>query len=147
MKTDVNAPTAPKQVRARVREEQSLALRIGGATYAQIADALQISDEGARKAVKRALERTMVEVTNNAEALRELERQRLERLILSLMPSAQKGNVPAAETVRKLSESLRKLLGLNMPERVDVTSGGEKVELVIRYATDDKPPETPPETA
>ena len=139
---DPNAPAAPKQVRARVREEQALALRIGGATYDQIGQALGMSLEGARKAVKRALERTMEEVKDNAEALRELERQRLERLILSMMPSAQKGNVPAAETVRKLSESLRKLMGLDAPTKTDVTSGGEKlppvqiIEVIKTYRED-----------
>lgn len=139
---DSNAPASPKNTRARVREEQALALRIGGATYDQIGQALGMSLEGARKAVKRALERTMEEVKDNAEALRELERQRLERLILSMMPSAQKGNVPAAETVRKLSESLRKLLGLNMPERVDVTTGGKPLSWKEFIGSGDTDPDT-----
>lgn len=110
---DPNSPTSKQQTTARARELLALELRIGGATFAKIGEALGITDEGARSAVKRALERTAKETEDAAEQLRELERQRLESLILAAMPQAKRGHIGAIETIRKLSESLRKLQGLD----------------------------------
>lgn len=43
-------------------------------------------------------------------------------------------------------DALRDILKLHgkFTDRVDVTSGGEKIELIVKYATDDKPPESTP---
>jgi len=109
-----NSPTSVKEVTARVRENQAVQLRIGGATFEAIGDALGITHEGARKAVKRALERTGKEIEDGTNLLRELERQRLERLILSTSPAAYRGVLGAVDQVRKLSESIRTLMNLDM---------------------------------
>ena len=96
----------------------ALELRLGGATFAKIGDALGVSDEGARKAVERALERTKKETSEKAEMLRELERQRLESMVLAIMPQAKRGHIGAVDQVRKLSESIRKLQGLDVDKGV-----------------------------
>lgn len=111
---DPNNPTSPKQVTARQAELIAVELRIGGATFAKIGEALGMSDEGARKAVLRALERTKKETDDAVEILRELERQRLESLVLGLMGQAKRGHIGASDQVRRISESIRKLLGLDV---------------------------------
>jgi len=86
-----------------------------------------MSRSGAFKAVKRVLERTRDETNETAPELRQIEQRRLERLILAAMPQAQKGHLGAIDIVRKLSESLRKLQGLDEPNKTDVTSGGKTI--------------------
>lgn len=128
MVANVNAPNASKQLNARQLEVKSLELRITGATFAQIGEALGVTGEAARKAVNRALERTELEIADSANLLRELERQRMENMILAAMPGATRGDVPSIEAVRKLSESIRKLLNLDLAG-LKITIGGA-VEVV-----------------
>lgn len=133
--SDVNAPNAKKQVQAREREAQAVKLRIAGYTLERIGEALGITHEGARKALKRALARTEEETTEQVSYLRELERQRLEWAMSAISPLVQKGNLTAIETYRKLSESLRRLMGLDAPVKAEVKSD-EKLEITIRKASD-----------
>lgn len=128
---NANDPTAPKQIKAREREVQALALRLGGATYEQIGKNIGITTEGARKAVRRALDKTQAEVDDLAGQLRELERQRLEALIRAATPQAMRGHLGAIETVRKLSESLRKLQGLDAPAKQEFGFGDEEFTVTI----------------
>lgn len=125
---DTNAPNAPKQVQARIREEQAVRLRLAGYTLDKIADSLGVSHQAVSKMLTRAMQRTVAETAGNLEQMRETERQRLEWLMSTLSPQVQKGMVGAVKEARQISESLRKLLGLNMPERVDVTTGGQPLE-------------------
>ena len=111
---DPNEPTATKQLKGRELEKEATKLRIAGVTFQAIGDALGVSDEGARKAVKRALERTMKEIEGASDELREIERQRLESLIFAVMTAAKSGRIDAVEAARRLSESIRKLMGLDI---------------------------------
>ena len=119
--------TSPIKVGAAERERQAVQMRIAGADYQTIADALGMVKSGAYKAVKRALEKTRKQTAESADELRQVEQHRLERLIVAAMPQAIKGDVQSIDVVRKLSESLRKLNGLDAPSKTDVTSGGEKI--------------------
>ena len=119
--------TSPIKVGAAEREKQAVQMRIAGADYQTIADALGMVKSGAYKAVKRALEKTRKDTAESVEELRQVEAHRLERLIVSAMPQAIKGDVQSIEVVRKLSESLRKLHGLDAPAKTDITSGGKTI--------------------
>ena len=119
--------TSPIKVGAAERERQAVQMRIAGADYQTIADALGMVKSGAYKAVKRALEKTRQQTAESADELRQIEQNRLERLIVAAMPQALKGDVQSIEAVRRLSESLRKLNGLDAPAKTDVTSGGDKI--------------------
>lgn len=119
--------TGPARITAAEREKQAVQMRIAGADYQAISEALNMSRSGAFKAVKRVLERTRAETNETAPELRQIEQRRLERLILSAMPQAQKGHLGAIDIVRKLSESLRKLQGLDEPQKTDITSGGKTI--------------------
>jgi len=140
-----NSPNAPRRASAAEKRRQAVLMRISGATYEDIGNALGISRQAAYIHVKTALEQTRLQTSEDTEALREIEKERLERMVLALTPKAQKGDTAAVDTVRKLSESLRKLLGLNMPERVDVTSGGEKIKSYIGWTPEEWAKDEPEE--
>lgn len=122
-----DSKTSARRIKAAERERQAVRMRLAGATYEDIASSLGISRTGAFKAVSRALAMVREKTSEDAEMLREIERQRLESLILAATPAAGKGDIMAIESVRRLSESLRKLLGLDAPARQDVTSSGERI--------------------
>ena len=115
---------SPIKVSAAERERQAVQMRIAGADYQTIADALGMVKSGAYKAVRRSLERTRQQTAESAEELRQIEQNRLERLIVAAMPQALKGDVQSIEAVRRLSESLRKLNGIDAPAKTDITSNG-----------------------
>ena len=119
--------TGPARLTAAEREKQAVQMRIAGADYQAISEALNMSRSGAFKAVKRVLERTRAETDETTPELRDIEQRRLERLILSAMPQAQKGHLQAIDVVRKLSESLRKLNGLDAPAKTDITTNGKDI--------------------
>ena len=121
------------QTKLALRQRQRLALerRLAGETYQQIADALGYKSKcGAYKAVEGALR----EVTREpAEAVRELELQRLDAMLATLWPLMQKGDIQALAGCLKISERRAKLLGLDRSQCVDVTSGGEKIDGGIQF--------------
>lgn len=118
--------------RARLTQRQSraLALRLGGATYRQIADALGVSVSVAHSDVQDALQDTADLPQERAGLLRGLEEERLDAL-LRMLADAMAGSaecpsckadvpVPAVSAIgeaRRVSESRRKLLGLDAPDR------------------------------
>src|SRR6266545_3744793 len=141
-------PTAPR-VDAALRDARALELRAAGATYRQIADALQVSLATAHKAVDRGLDRTRREP---AERLRQLEQERLDALQRQAVQVLrarhlviQGGKVVLDEQGRpyvdhgptlaaigqlvRLSESRRRLLGADAPARVDA-----RVDLRVAWA-------------
>lgn len=115
--SDPNSPTAPKQIKGLELEIQATRLRLTGATLEQIGEALGVTAEGARKAIIRALKRGEKDSQELGDLYREMERQRLESLMLAVMPAATKGHLGAVDQARRLSESIRKLLNLDLAEK------------------------------
>ena len=76
--------TASRRVQAAAREKAAFALRIAGATYAQIGAQLGVTGCAAHKMVKRVLERTRGETDAEAVELRRLETERLDALQVAL---------------------------------------------------------------
>lgn len=99
-------------------EAEALDLKIKGKTYEEIGEAQECSKSTAYERVHRALrDITLAPATE----LKTLEARRLEALIAALWPVAmeEKGDrqIAAVRELRKLSESLRKLHGLDAPVR------------------------------
>ena len=90
--------TASRRAQAAEHEKAAFALRIAGATYAQIGAQLGVTGCAAHKMVKRVLERTRGETDAEAVELRRLETERLERC-----PSAFAYYDPEANRVRTVS--------------------------------------------
>ena len=115
--------TAARILLARQHEEQALELRIGGATYAQIAEALGMTSGGAYKAVTRAMERTRKEADEKAEELRRIEYLRLERMHMGLWPRAKNGDEKAVHAELGISKRRSELLGLDRKPRPEPDDG------------------------
>jgi hypothetical protein len=110
-----------RAVRAALREQQILEMRLAGRTFRQIADALGYKTvSGAYSALQRALARTIQEP---ADAVRRLEVERLDRMIELLWADA---HDPAARPGARLFifdrilAVMDRYLGLDAPQKVDV---------------------------
>lgn len=102
----------PRSARARVREQQALELRIAGYTYQQIGDAVGITAQAAHKAVARAVARTAAHIEQDAETLRALEIERLDRLMAAIWPRAMRADLGAVDKLLKALSLRYRLLGL-----------------------------------
>jgi hypothetical protein len=113
-----------RAVRAALREQQILEMRLAGRTFRQIADALGYKTvSGAYSALQRALARTIQEP---ADAVRRLEVERLDRMIELLWADA---HDPAArpgarlfifDRILAVMDRRARYLGLDAPQKVDV---------------------------
>ncbi|MGO8685209.1 MAG: hypothetical protein ACLQUT_11610 [Thermoleophilia bacterium] len=109
--------TAARFLKARQHEEQALELRLSGASYAQIGEALGMTAGGTFKAVERALARQTAETNEKAEKLRRFEVSRLDRLLMGLWPRARSGDEKAARVAIQISKRRSELLGLDRKPR------------------------------
>jgi len=120
-------------VRGREREAKALELRIAGATYKQIGEALGISESGAWKAVMRALKRLNERIEEGALELRRLETERIDRALLAIWPRVRGGDLGAIDRFVKLSRRRAELWGLDAPKALDVTTEGGPLILRVVY--------------
>lgn len=103
------------------RDAEAARLRSTGLGLRQIADTLGYeSESGASKAISRALAAVPAEAVNE---LRLLESARLDQLLAALQPGVGDGNVQAIAEARKISESRRRLFGLDGPVSIDLNVG------------------------
>lgn len=109
-------------------------MRIAGATWRAIADALGYSSAGsAHKDVERARQQQLGELAENAEHLRWLELEHLDALRRKMWDVLGRGDdepaMRAVDRLLKISERRARLLGLDSP--VLVESG-----VTVRYAVE-----------
>jgi len=69
----------------------------------------------------------------NRERWRVLELEKLNELEFAINPQAKSGNQGAVDRVLRVMERRAKLLGLDMPTRADITSGGEPLPIPVIY--------------
>lgn len=102
------------------RRRKAIALRLAGAQYEQIAEQLGYADRGsAAKDIQRCLEQNIKEGSSDAETLRELNRLRMERLMVVAWQQAMNGDQKAMETTRRLIESMNRMYGIGTTMRVE----------------------------
>ena len=102
------------------RRRKAIQLRLAGAQYEQIAEQLGYSDRAAAYTdIKRSLEQNLKEGTADGETLRELNRLRMERLLVVAWNQAMTGDNKAMETARRLIESINKMYGIGTTLRVE----------------------------
>lgn len=116
------------------KELRVLELRRMGMTWQRIAEQVGYADHtGAYAAYKRAIKRTLQQP---ADEIREQELDRIDRLQLALWPNAMKGNSQAVSTIIRLMERRARLLGLDMPVKIeqDITTwnGDESIDRAVR---------------
>lgn len=130
--------TASRRAQAAEHEKAAFALRIAGATYAQIGAQLGVTRQAAYKMVARVLERTRNDADTGANELRRLETERLDALQVALWGLASKGDAGAIDRILKIMERRARLLGLDAPTRGDVTSGGQPLTFRVVYDRDER---------
>lgn len=100
------------------RRKKVLSMRLAGATYRETAEALGISPSTVQKDINAELK----EIPKwRADELRHVEERRLNRLQRAIWPRALEGDLPAFDRVLRVMERRAKMLGLDMPQRVEVT--------------------------
>ncbi|MDD3072034.1 MAG: hypothetical protein PHX88_12665 [Methanoculleus horonobensis] len=113
-----NSPTAQRRIEAKERSLKALELRKKGYRYEAIAKKLGYTSRGtAHKAVMRELELLAQECQEEAAKVRDLELQRLDDLFLAAWKAIAGGSESAIDRALRVSESRRKLLGLDAAEK------------------------------
>lgn len=143
--------TQQQQLDALDNQLQALQLRKEGKSYVFIAQQLGYKDHsGAWRAVRSAMKKTLKEP---ADEMRKLELERLDDMLSAIAPAVKEGNLAAIDRALKIQDRRAKLMGLDMPALVDVTSKGEKIDSVEVYANiiaklglDEQPAENPTDT-
>jgi len=99
-----------------VRRTEALRLRVAGTTYEKIADALEIGLATAHNDVQVMLAERREQAAEDADEIRDLELDRLDRAIVLVLKQIEKGNLGAVDRLVKLNERRCKMLGLDAPE-------------------------------
>lgn len=103
--------SSPRRVAAAEKRREALRLRITGASFTEIAEALGYGHKGTACAIVRE---ALAELgREEAEELRALELYRLDELQRAVWDAALSGNLPAVDRVLKIMERRAKLCGLD----------------------------------
>ncbi|WP_367324812.1 hypothetical protein [Streptomyces sp. HUAS ZL42] len=114
-----NVPqTHPNNAKIAAEQAQCLQLRLEGKSFRAIADITGIALSTVYARVEDAI---ALEVNPKAEQLRAIECQRLDTYLEKLKPRIDKGDDKAIGVAIRISERRSKLLGLDMPQRIEAT--------------------------
>lgn len=127
--------TSSGKVVARAeRDNKALELRKAGMTLAKIAEKCGYSN--AQRA-QEAIVRKIKEIPRqNAEDMRTIETERLDRMQFALWKDATSGDNDAIQTILKLMARRAKLLGIDAPLAVDLTKADEDVKAIREHLGD-----------
>ena len=125
------SPTAPAKLTAAERRVESLRLRKNGLSYPAIGAELQVSGRTARRDVQKYLEIIAKTCTEEAEEVRCIELQRLDGLWKVAHDKALKGDLPAIDRCLRIQERRAKLLGLDAPQRAEITGLQTEVKIYV----------------
>lgn len=113
---------APKaKVRAVAQSIEALELRKAGLAFNKIASRLGISVASAHRRVVDAMAESVRERNMKAADLVQIEIERLDAALLAIWPGVIQGDVAKIGLMLKISESRRKLLGLDAPTRLEAS--------------------------
>lgn len=121
---------SPQKARGADKRKQALELRKSGATFAQIGQALELSEARAHQLVKDELSRLRAVCAEEAENVRHLELERLDKMQLALSSKLKDGQPEAINSALRLMERRAKLLGLDAPKKVEVAATFKGYKLV-----------------
>jgi transposase len=111
----------PKAAERVLRERKGIALRLAGATYAEIGEQLEMSESGAYRLVRRCLDRERARTEEDAETLRQIDLMRVERAILALWAQVKAGHLGAIDRLLRCLDIRAKYLGLYAPVRRELS--------------------------
>lgn len=129
-------PDETDMVRARYRERESLRMRIAGWAYNDIAEKLEMTPEGVRACVKRAMEKLAKVSDEDAEELRRIETERINAMLKGVWERAEQGDDDAINSAIKLQKRKAEMLGTDKKAE-EQTGGDVVVNLVMKI--EDRP--------
>lgn len=116
-----------KQMSVGEKTRRAMALKLAGASYAQIALQLGYHDaSGARKAVQRGMKSALQETAGE---LKRIHYGRLEHMLMLLWPEVNQRDLPAMSQALAVMDRMERLYGLNAAEKLEVSSGNNTVIL------------------
>ncbi|MFD7507878.1 hypothetical protein ACFV5N_00820 [Streptomyces sp. NPDC059853] len=108
--------------RALAREVRVVELRLQGHSFDAIARELKYADRaGAHKAFSRAMRAALEEQAADRDELAQAELERLDWVIRSMAPALAMGDHRAAQAILGAIDRRTRLLGLDSPQRAEVT--------------------------
>lgn len=124
----MESKSAERRLKARDNEIKALDMRRAGQSLAQVAAHFGCHISNASKIVKRALERLNRLIDEKAEEVRRLELERLDHYLACLDCGITLGDTKAIMAAVKISESRRKLLGVDAPtvQRIETHEQNEE---------------------
>ena len=134
--TRMNVSWKANQVAREERRKKVAANILGGLTYREIAEALNVSLGTVANDVKIILGRWQREQVADAEKYVQIELRRLDRAINAIWNDVQDGKLTAIDRMIKLMERRAKLMGLDAPQRHQLTGQdgdtlGVQVQVVL----------------
>jgi hypothetical protein len=120
----LNTTNAARAARGLEHQRQALELRRAGLGYEAIGAQLGLKKSQAHRLVQAGLAECRAQVNANADELRSEELSRLDGMLQGLWPRARKGEAAAVDRVLKIGERRAKLLGLDAPEKRELTGKG-----------------------
>lgn len=119
-------PTEPHQIQAEERRWEALELRKRGLSFREIAKRMGIHFTTAHQHVNHALDELRERTKQSAEQLRTIEIEKLDRLEADLSTRLEgctddQDGAKLAAVMIKITESRRKLLGLDAPQKMEVS--------------------------
>lgn len=108
--------TRAEHVAAATWHPQALALRLQGMSYAEIGKTIGRDQAACYRAVSKHLETVRAQSAETAQELREVELQRLDRLLAVVGPMAESGDLQAVDRVLRIQERRAAYLGLDAPK-------------------------------
>jgi hypothetical protein len=128
------SPQAPNKITLLEREQAAVKMRMRGATFEEIGTKLGCTRQAAHTMVKRVLAREHAELKENAEMLIANEYRILNEMQRVIYKGALEGSLFEIDRIIRISESRRRLLGLDAPESIKI--GGLDDELVSDILSD-----------
>lgn len=132
------AKTSPRRIRSVERQKQALELRLAGASFEQIGQAL---DYSCASSAYRAVQAAIAKVPEPAvQEYRLINTWRLNRLRINNWQNAQSGDPKAIEIELKIQQEEARLLGLYAPTKTEWTGeSGGAIRLQVVYDDDANP--------
>lgn len=127
--------TSPASARSAVLQEKALQARLRGLSHAGIANEIGISKTHAHRLVTAALADARQKTADAADEALTVELLRLDALWPENFDRARAGDVAAVHACMRIMERRAKLLGLDAPEKREVT-GKDGVPLLPAKPTD-----------
>lgn len=126
--------TEGRKLTAAQRKARAMQLRTTGASYSKIGEALGVSTQAAYKMVSKGMEELKQLTDTEAEAVRALELERLDRATMAIWTQVTAGSLGAVDRLLRIQARRAALLGLDAPQKhatTDPTGEEERQGVVV----------------